>query len=305
MRSVIIPYANRLSILPASILVGILVLFVCPIHSVGLAQTPQEVVSAVDEYFPDQEGNEWRYRGRMIEGGVVEIAEKQFTNVSTVIGEEVREGMTMTVFHDTNPGDQGPSDSYYRRDAAGIRYYGSKPGTTLEKQLVPYQIVRFPIEIPNSFQQLDRKDLDLGLDLDRDGRTERVDVQAVVTVVGKEDITVPLGTFSESIRLEARMTMDVHLTHLQETVRGTDTMTAWFGRGVGLLKYVERQTVPSLSSNEDKVIELIEELEEVTIKDQMASRGRGKSSAQRVLRDDSLHHELLQIPWPSRLFTYP
>ena len=262
-------------------------------------------MSAVDEYFPDQEGNEWRYRGRIIEGGVVEIGEKQFTNVSTVMGEEVREGMTMTVFHDTNPGDQGPSDSYYRRDAAGIRYYGSKPGTTLEKQLIPYQIVRFPIEFPSTFQQLDRKDLDLGLDLDRDGRTERVDVLAVVTVVGKEDITVPLGTFSESIRLEARMTMDVHLTHLQETVRGSDTMTAWFGRGIGLLKYVERQTVPSLRTNEDKVIEVVEELEEVTIKDQMASLGRGKSSTQRVLRDDSLHHELLQIPWPSRLFTYP
>ena len=305
MRSVFTPYANHLSIFSASILLGLLYLFVGPMHSVGWAQTPQEVVSAVDEYFPDQEGNEWRYRGRIIEGGVVEIGEKQFTNVSTVMGEEVREGMTMTVFHDTNPGDQGPSDSYYRRDAAGIRYYGSKPGTTLEKQLIPYQIVRFPIEIPSSFQQLDRKDLDLGIDLDRDGRSERVDVLAVVTVVGKEDITVPLGTFSDSIRLEARMTMDVHLTHLQETVRGTDTMTAWFGRGVGLLKYVERQTVPSLRTNEDKVIEVIEELEDVTIKDQMASLGWGKSSTQRVLRDDSLHHELLQIPWPSRLFTYP
>ena len=305
MRSVFTPYANRLSILPPAVLLGILYLFVCSIHSVGLAQTPQEVVSGVDEYFPDQEGNEWRYRGRMIEGGVVQIAEKQFSNVSTVIGQEVLEGIMMTVFHDTNPGNQGPSDSYYRRDAAGIRYYGSKPGTTLEKQLVPYQIVRFPIEIPSTFQQLDRKDMDLGLDLDRDGRTERVDVQAVVTVVGKEDITVPLGTFSDSIRLEAKMTMVVHLTHLQETVRGTDTMTAWFGRGVGLLKYVERQTVPSLRSNEDKVIELIEELEEVTIKDQMASLGRGKSSTQRVLRDDSLHHELLQIPWPSRFLTYP
>jgi hypothetical protein len=305
MRSVSRRKVNQLSILTSSILAGILFLFVFPIHSVGLAQTTQEVVSAVDEYFPDQEGNEWRYRGRMIEGGVVEIAEKQFSNVSTVIGEEVREGITMTVFHDTNPGDQGPSDSYYRRDAAGIRYYGSKPGTALEKQLVPYQIVRFPIEIPSSFQQLDRKDLDLGLDLDRDGRTERVDVRAEVSVVGKEDITVPLGTFSDSIRLEARMTMDVHLTHLQQTVRGTDTMTAWFGRGIGLLKYVERQTVPSLGSNEDKVIELIEELEEVIIKDQMTSLGRSKSSAQGVLRDDSFHHELLQIPWPTRLFTYP
>ena len=305
MRSVFTPDSIRLSVFTTSLLTGILILFFSLIHSVGLAQPPQEVVSTVEEYFPDQQGNEWRYRGRMIEGGVVEIVEKEFSNVSTVIGEEVREGMTMTVFHDTNPGDQGPSDSYYRRDAAGIRYYGSKPGTTLEKQLVPYQIIRFPIEIPSSFQQLDRKDLDLGLDLDRDGRTERVDVQATVSVVGKEDITVPLGTFSESIRLEARMTMDVHLTHLQETVRGTDTMTAWFAKGVGLLKYVERQTIPSLASGEDKVIELIEELEEVTIKDQMTSLRGGKPSAQRVLRNDALHHELLQVPWPSRLLPYP
>ena len=64
----------------------------------------------------------------------------------------------------------------------------------------------------------------------------------------------------------------------------------------------ERQTVPSLSSNEDQVIEVIEELEKVTIKGKMASLGRGESSAQRVLGNNPLHHELLQIAWPSRLF---
>jgi len=287
------------------ILAGLLFLFVYPLYAVGLAQTPQDIVSDVDAYFPDQKGNEWRYQGRMVKGEMVEISEKQFSNVSTVMGEEVREGIKLTVFHDTNPGNQGPSDSYYRRDAAGILYYGSKPGTVLEKQLVPYQIVRFPIEIPSTFQQLDRKGVDLGLDLDRDGQTEQVDIQAKVAIVGKETLTVPFGTFSDAIRLEARMTMDVHLSQVKETVRGTDTMIAWFGRGIGLLKYVERQTVPSLGSNEDQVIEVIEELEEVTIKGQMASLGRGKSSAQRVLRDDPFHHELFQIAWPPRLFSYP
>ena len=281
------------------------------ILSMGLAPTHAcadqslHLISNVEEYFPDTNGNEWRYRGRLIEGGMVQIAEKQFSNVSTVIGHEERDGVKMTVFHDTNPGDQGPSDSYYRRDAAGIRYYGSKPGTVLEKQLVPYQIVRFPIEVPSSFQQLDRKGLDLGLDLDRDGQTEQVDVDAVVTVVGQESITVPLGTFPKAIRLEARMKMDVHLSKQKETVRGTDTMTAWFGRGIGLLKYVERQTVPSLRSNEDRVIEVVEELEEAKIQEHMASLGRSKSPTQRVLRDHPFQHELLQIPWSSRLLAYP
>ena len=283
--------------------VMLLPLVMKPVQAFG--ETAAEVVNDVDTYFPDHKGNEWRYRGRMIEGGMVQIAEKSFSNVSTVMGHEPREGINVTVFHDTNPGDQGPSDSYYRRDAAGIRYYGSKPGTVLEKQLVPYQIVRFPIEVPSSFQQLDRKGLDLGLDLDRDGQTEQVDVKAIVTVSGRESVTVPMGTYQEAIRLEARMTMDVHLSQQKKTVRGTDTMTAWFGRGIGLLKYVERQTVPSLQSNNDRVIEVVEELEEAKIQDQTASLRRSKSATQGVLSDHPFHHELLQVPWPSRLLAYP
>ncbi|MCA9454873.1 MAG: hypothetical protein KC584_19925, partial [Nitrospira sp.] len=91
------------------------------------------------EYFPDQLGNEWVYQGTMVEGGMVQIKNEntRFTNVSKVIGTEILEGVKVTVFNDTNPGNQGPSDSYYFRDVAGIRYYGSKPGTTLERQLVP------------------------------------------------------------------------------------------------------------------------------------------------------------------------
>lgn len=234
----------------------------------SFAGPSSDVVSNIAEYFPDQKGNEWTYRGRFIEGKIVQIAEKSFANVSTVMGEETKDGMELTVFHDTNPGDQGPSDSSYRRDAAGIRYFGSKPGTVLEKQLVPYQIVRFPLEIPSSFQQLDRKGLDLGLDLDRDGQTEKVDVQAIVSVLGKEAVTVPLGTYPEAIRLEAKMTMHVHLSQAGLVVKGTDTMTAWFGRGIGLLKYEERQTIPSLRSETDRTIEVTEELEKATIQGQ-------------------------------------
>ena len=48
------------------------------------------VVENVHEYFPDQVGNEWVYRGRIVEGGLVQIAEKdsRFSNVSKVMGKE-------------------------------------------------------------------------------------------------------------------------------------------------------------------------------------------------------------------------
>ena len=224
------------------------------------------LIENVQEYFPDQVGNEWVYRGRMIEGGMVQIVEKNvhFTNVSKVMGEKSIDGVKVAVFHDTNPGNQGPSDSYYRRDAAGIRYYGSKPGTTLERQLVPYQIIRFPLELPSSFEQFNRKSLALGMDIDRDGESEKVDIVAISSAQGQETVTVPAGTYPEAIRLEAKMTMQVHLSESGKTLQGTDTMTVWFARGVGLLKYVERQTIPSSRSENERVVEVTEELEKVT-----------------------------------------
>jgi hypothetical protein len=181
------------------------------------------------------------------------------------MGKEMQEGVEVTVFHDTNPGNQGPSDSYYRRDAAGIRYYGSKPGTTLERQLVPYQIVRFPLEIPSSFEQFNRKELELGMDIDRDGEAEKVDIVAISSAQGQEAVSVPAGTFPDAIRLEAKMTMQVHLSESGKTMQGTDTMTVWFARGVGLLKYIERQTIPSSRSENERVVEVIEVLEKITL----------------------------------------
>ena len=239
------------------------------------------VVENVHEYFPDQVGNEWVYRGRIVEGGLIQIAEKdsRFTNVSKVMGKETIDGVEVTVFHDTNPGDQGPSDSYYRRDAAGIRYYGAKPGTTLERQLVPYQIVRFPMEVPSSFEQFNRKGLELGLDIDRDGESEKVDILAISSVQGLDEMMVPAGAYSEVIRMEAKMTMQVHLSESGKTLQGTDTMIVWFARGVGLLKYIERQTIPSAQSENERMVEVTEELEKVSLASELASLPGPKPSA--------------------------
>lgn len=267
------------------------------------ADSKKFIVDNIHEYFPDHVGNEWVYQGTMIEGGMVHIGDKdtRFTNVSKVTGEETLEGVVVTVFHDTNPGNQGPSDSFYRRDAAGIRYYGSKPGTTLERQLVPYQIVRFPMEVPSSFEQLNRKGLDLGMDVDQDGEKEKVDIMAVVSVQGEDTVIVPAGVYHEAIRLEAKMIMNVHLSESGEAIQGTDTMTAWFARGVGLLKYIERQTIPSIRSQNERMVEVIEELEKVTVASDTALLRRSKTPAKRVFGHDLFHHKLFQISAPSRL----
>lgn len=227
------------------------------------AGEPVQVADSAD-YFPDQIGTRWQYRGQITEGPLQTIDNKFFSNVSQVLGTKKLNGVTVTVFHDSNPGNHGESDSYYRRDVVGMVYYGSDPGTPLEKQIVPYQIVRFPITIPSTFQQFDRKGLDFGSDMDRDGVNETVDMLGTTSVIGREAVTVPSGTYPEAIKVEARMTMAIHLSTGGKPARGTDVMTAWFVKGVGLVKYFEKQELSASKEDRGVVTEITEELEEFT-----------------------------------------
>ena len=79
---------------------------------------------------------------------------------------------------------------------------------------------------------------------------------------------------------------------------GTDVMTAWFAKGVGLVKYVERQ---ELAQMEDRgvVTDIMEELESYEIKPSKASLGRRESSTEGLLADHTSNDELRQILFPS------
>ena len=54
----------------------------------GFGQATPIVIRDAGVYFPDQTGNEWKYRGRIAEGVVNQIEDKTFVNVSTVTGTE-------------------------------------------------------------------------------------------------------------------------------------------------------------------------------------------------------------------------
>jgi len=275
-------------------MLGMALLLVGNTWSAPVAAEDAGIIAQSADYFPDQVGNEWRYRGQITEGPLQTVEHKFFSNVSSVTGTKALKGVTVTVYHDTNPGNHGPSDSFYRRDTAGIVYYGSDPGTPFEKQLVPYQIIRFPMKIASSFAQFNRMGVDFGTDLNQDGINEKADAQGDSTVVGQESVTVPAGEFKDAVKVEARMQMQIHLSGSKKTVLGTDVMTAWFVKGVGLVKYVERQ---DLSPVDDRglVTDIMEELESYEVKPPKASLGRGESPTEGLFAHNPRHDELRQI----------
>lgn len=275
----------RTKMMPALCMVGA---FVFVTAQTGWSAAAGDSIAQSSDYFPDAVGNRWQYRGQISEGPLQTIDNKFFSNVSSVTGTKtLNGGMTVMVFHDTNPGNHGPSDSLYRRDAAGIVYYGSEPGTPLERQLVPYQIVRFPMKIASSFKQFDRTDIDFGNDLDGDGANERADVRGQATIIGQEPISVPAGSYDDAVKVEAKMTLRIHLSSAKRSVLGTDVMTAWFVKGVGLVKYLERQELEALKEDRGLVTEIIEELEEFDVKPNTGSLGRRETSPERILAHDT------------------
>ncbi len=281
-----------------------LVLGVWPDAYGGDEQQPYTIEQSGD-YFPDAVGNRWIYRGQITEGPLQIVDKKFFTNVSTVKGTKAINGVTVTIYHDTNAGNHGPSDSFYRRDSVGIVYYGSEPGTALEKQMTPYQIFRFPLKIPSSFPQFDRKGLDFGMDMDRDGTDEKIDVRGWNSVISQERITVPAGTFSNAIKVEARMTMRIHLSGSRRTITGSDVMTAWFAKRVGLVKYSERQELAAVTEDRGVVTEITEELEGYEVTFPKGSLSRLESPLDHIFTGQALDHELSQVILPTRFRSYP
>ena len=264
-----------------------------------------QAIAQSADYFPDTVGTRWQYRGQISEGPLQTIENKYFSNVSSVTGTRtLKGGLVVTVFHDTNPGNHGPSDSFYRRDAAGVVYYGSEPGTPLEKQLTPYQIIRFPMKVAQSFQQFNRTDIDFGSDIDGDGTNEKVDVEGLSTVLGQESITVPAGTYPDAVRVEAKMTLKIRLSSVDRTAVGTDVMTAWFAKGVGLVKYIERQELAALKDDRGNITDITEELEEVSVKSAPGLQGRNETAPEGLFADHAGDQKLLHVVVAPDLRTY-
>jgi len=210
----------------------------CVLPSAGLDAAGNNPVlkeiQNTEEYFPDEIGSVWRYHGRTHTDTVAQAAEVTFSNEVSAIGTTNIKGETVKIFRETNQGNKGPTDGFFRRDKTGITYYGSQPTTPFEQQLVPYRVLAFPLVMNGTFRQLEKRGVDMQADLDGDGSHERADVVADVRVVAHTPVTVPAGTFNDAVQIDASMTIVISLTKNRRVITSRDRITSWFARGVGM-----------------------------------------------------------------------
>ncbi len=203
----------------------------------------RDVIPEIERYFPDEVGRTWRYEGSVLDD-VQRIA--SYTNVAMVEKTIDQNGVEVMVFTESNQANHGPSKSLFSRDKEGIVYHGGEPTTLFERQLVPYQVIEFPMTFHHPYSQIEKKKVAFGLDLDHDGKDEQADVSAHVIAEKFETVSVPAGVFKDSLKIVGTLVIRITLSGNQDVVRMIDKTNSWFVKDIGLIKGVERTTFPKI-----------------------------------------------------------
>lgn len=241
-------------------LVGLLLPTLLLLPVLGI-QEPRKIAD-IERYFPDNIGEHWTYRGIVVDQ-IRRVGDAgEYTNTATITGTTVKKGVTVKVFVESNQANNGPAESYFLKDKNGITYYGGNPTTTFETGITPYRVVPFPFEIGLSFRQLEKKGVNFGRDLDHDGKDETADVVAEIKFSRFETITVPAGTFKDSLRTEGLMDIAISLSKSGRVVHLIDRTTNWFAYQIGLIKGIERTEWPVIDAAPPRILTVTEELEE-------------------------------------------
>ena len=203
----------------------------------GGSGQPKEGPGDVGNYVPLAQGSSWSFEGSDATTGRQAIP---YSNTAKISGTKSVGGVVTTVLSETNPLNEGtPVESYYTKNGRGLTLHGNNdPTDIVTAQLVPYLTLRFPLETGSTFEQINKKGLDFGQDLDGDGTNEKADLVSNVTVKGFESVTVPAGTFSNCAKVETRATVTVIASSNGARATEEATQTMWFAPGVGPVKLV-------------------------------------------------------------------
>ena len=191
----------------------------------------------IGNYFPFDQGSTWVYQGTEESGGIT----TPYANTLQIIGTKLINGITTTIFHETNSSNTGvDSEDYLAKSNQTITYYGNNVATDfLTPQVGTYRQYVFPLGLNSSFEAINKSGLTwpdiLG---DGDGKSETFSINATVTVAGFETIAVTAGTYANAAKIVSNVTISAILSADGTTATETITLTEWYAPGVGLVKSI-------------------------------------------------------------------
>ena len=198
----------------------------------------------VQNYFPVTQGNTWNYEVTATETGFPTTTSSESISIA---GTKQFNGVTAVVLKTAVTG----AEEYLYKNSRAVTYLGNTdPADPITNQLVPYQAMLFTMQPGSSFVQANKAGVVYGEDLDGDMRNETADVKSIVTLKNLESVTVPVGTFSDSAKIETNLTLTVTLSSNKAKITVTAVQTQWFAPGVGPVKSITVTTGDGFSETD-------------------------------------------------------
>ena len=182
----------------------------------------------VGNYFPLTQGSTWTY------GGLISNPAANYQNVASIPGTQTIGSVLATIYRETNPGNNGPLDTYLLKTTTDVSVYGNNdPTDPLTPAVAPFRKIVFPLKKGATFEQFSRTGLDFGSDVDGDGKNETFDVVSTVTVFDFLSVSVASTSYPNTFLILTDTTLTVHLSASHTTVSGVDNVAQYFAPGVG------------------------------------------------------------------------
>jgi hypothetical protein len=221
----------------------------------------------VGKYFPFEQGNTWRYEGTVSLTGTPTV---NYSDSTSITGTKVIGGVTTTVILEENHNNEGtPEEDYEVKDSRSTILYGNNDSSDfITPQLVPLRGVHFPLVEGVVVELVNKNGLNSGLDLDGDGKQEKVNIQLEYTVLGFETVMVSAGTFFNAAKVEIRQTDTYFSSAFGGSATIKQTLTEWRAPGVGFVKKIEVNKSEGFSDDFTQTV--TEELVDVFIAKQVS-----------------------------------
>lgn len=193
----------------------------------------------VGHYAPYADGNRWLYESEE-EGTLDNSLTGALVDASAATLPNGREGLELRTLDLTSLLTVGLSFLEKRPDALYEVFPPLRrpiPGIDALPQL------RFPLRAGDRYTAYRYDNIDSGVDHDDDGINETLSRRLDIEVTGVESVTVPAGTFPETLKVVATRTVN-HRFASGFTWSDVEEVTRWYAPAVGV---VQSRTVPRLN----------------------------------------------------------
>lgn len=187
----------------------------------------------IGNYFPTDQGITWTYDGTTLKNDGVD---ENFTRTVTALGptNTFRDGTPTFQVTDSRRADSSEYslDKYYSQVHVTESYWDREWN---QRVMFSYIIAPLPPVIGQSVIQYRDGIID-HYDIDGDGQSDRAIANSNITPIEFQTISVPAGTFPNTIRLQTNAVLQFTLSSTGQPATMTTRSDEWYAPGIGLVK---------------------------------------------------------------------